>query len=47
MNDLGKVHRDGNGARRGRRMRYSSPPCMVLSYPIPSPWDPAKPHATP
>ena len=27
---------DGNGVGRGRRPHPSSPPCMVLSYPIPS-----------
>ena len=29
-------NRDGNGAGRGRRMRSSSPPCMVLSCTIPA-----------
>ena len=30
-------NRDGNGAGRGRKMRSSSPPRMVLSCPIPVP----------
>ena len=31
------THRDGNGTERDQMMESSSPPHMILSYPIPNP----------